>query len=128
MVIFRSRSFQNQMVMCFDFYPKAGGWLSFECFSSLVFLNCYLFLLFLVFFSIFNPIQYHIVRGVYTCSCYVCRCKHRSICLSIYSMLTNMMLHMKYQTSLCQECPIDVSIKTHKGVEYVNLPSVVKLS
>ena len=30
-VILRSRSFWNQMVMCFEFYPQAGGWLSSEC-------------------------------------------------------------------------------------------------
>ena len=30
----------NQMVMCFDFYPKAGGWLSSECLSLLV-CTCY---------------------------------------------------------------------------------------
>ena len=32
-VILRSRSSQNEMVMCFDFYPEAGGWLSSECLS-----------------------------------------------------------------------------------------------
>ena len=35
-VILRSGSFWNQMVMCFDFYPEAGGWLSAECLSLLV--------------------------------------------------------------------------------------------
>ena len=32
----RPRSFQDQMVMCLDFYPEAGGWLSSECLSLLV--------------------------------------------------------------------------------------------
>ena len=35
-VILRSRSFWNQMVVCFDFYPEAGGWLSSECLSYLL--------------------------------------------------------------------------------------------
>ena len=34
-VILWSRSFWNQMVMCFDFYPEAGGWLSSACFLVL---------------------------------------------------------------------------------------------
>ena len=34
-IILRSRSFWNQMVMCFNFYPEAGGWLSSECLSYL---------------------------------------------------------------------------------------------
>ena len=35
----RSRSFWNQMAMCFDFYLGAGGWLSSQCLSLL--LTCY---------------------------------------------------------------------------------------
>ena len=35
-VILRSRSFWNQMAMCFNFFPEAGGWLSSECLSLLV--------------------------------------------------------------------------------------------
>ena len=34
-VILRSRSFWNQMIMCFNFYSEAGGWLSSECLSYL---------------------------------------------------------------------------------------------
>ena len=33
----RSRSFWNQMVMCFYFYPEASGWLSSECLLLLVY-------------------------------------------------------------------------------------------
>ena len=37
--ILRSRSSQNQILMCFDFYPEAGSWLSSECLSFLFDLN-----------------------------------------------------------------------------------------
>ena len=63
-VILRSRSFLNQMVMCFDFYPEAGGWLSSE-FSSFLFSSIFksllLFQRFLLFwltnFAVFSSIS-----------------------------------------------------------------------
>ena len=51
--ILRSKSFWNQMVMCFDFYPKVGSWLSSECLSLLVFYIC----LFVVFFLVMNLVM-----------------------------------------------------------------------
>ena len=34
-VILRTRSFKNQIIMCFDFHPKVGSWLLSECLSYL---------------------------------------------------------------------------------------------
>ena len=57
-IILRSRSFWNQMIMCFHFYPEAGGWLSSECLSFLSF-DLTIFPQFLLFwltnFPVFSP-------------------------------------------------------------------------